>query len=108
MRKLNNPEMRSYAGSIDAKLYPYFCAETGELAGNLRYVIWTTVSDWRRCRIRHAWQRMRSWQKWRMEPFIRHGSLFLPRSLVILNSKFVIHKQEAHCEEVYAVLRTQR
>ena len=78
MRKMSNPEMRSYAGSIDAKMYPYFCAETGELAGNLWYVIWTTVSDWRRCRIRHAWQRTRSWQKWRMEPSIRHGSLFLP------------------------------
>ena len=55
MRKLSNLEMRSYAGSIDAKLYPYFCAETGELAGNLWYVIRTTVSDWRRCRIRHDW-----------------------------------------------------
>lgn len=63
MRKLSNPEMRSYAGSIDAKLYPYFCAETGEIAGNLWYVIRTTVSDWRRCRIRHDWQRTRNWQK---------------------------------------------
>lgn len=63
MRKLSNTEMRSYTGSIDAKLYPYICAETGELAGNLWYVIRTTVGDWRRCRIRHAWQRTSSWQK---------------------------------------------
>lgn len=63
MRKLSNPEMRSYTGSIDAKRYPYFCAETGELAGNLWYVFRATVSDWRRYGIRHAWQRTRSWQK---------------------------------------------
>jgi len=63
MRKLSNADLHNYAGSIDAKLYPYFCAETGELAANLRYVIRATVSDWRRCGIRHAWQRTRRWQK---------------------------------------------
>ncbi len=63
MRKLSDAEMRSYAGAIDAKLYPYFCAETGELAGNLWYIFRASINDWCKYRIRHAWQRTRSWQK---------------------------------------------
>lgn len=59
---LNNAEIASYASGIDARRFPYFCAETGELAESLRYVIRETIRDLLYHGFLHRWKRTRSWQ----------------------------------------------
>lgn len=62
MGKLSKAETVSYVSSIDAKLFPYFCAATGELAENLRAVLRETIRDLFKCGILHHWRRTANWQ----------------------------------------------
>ena len=59
---LSKAEIRSYAESMDAAQYPYFCAATGELGESLSYVIRTTIRDFIKCGILHSWKKTSVWQ----------------------------------------------
>lgn len=47
--------VKSYAMSIDAKQFPYFDANSGELAPNVWYMVKNTVLDFFRYGIIHHW-----------------------------------------------------
>lgn len=59
---LSDAAIRSYAESIDAAQFPYFCAATGELAESLSYVIRTTIRDFIKCGVLHCWKKTSLWQ----------------------------------------------
>ena len=63
MKKLNTEAIRTYAHAIDAKRFPYFCAETGEVQKSVWQVIRVSIADLRHYGLFHRWQRTRKWQK---------------------------------------------
>jgi len=60
---LSREDVVAYARTINPRLYPYFCAATGELSDSLWAVIRTSVQDFCQHGFVHSWCRTRSWQK---------------------------------------------